>query len=303
MVVSDARTPDYPIVLANKAFLDLTGYAAEEVIGRNCRFLQGPATSRVAVAEIRAGLSGEQEVNVEILNYRKDGSSFWNRLHISPIHDDDGRLIYMFASQIDNTRFRKIQALEESEHRLMMEVDHRSKNVLAIVDSIVRLSDTSDPRSYAASIQQRVHALASMHSLFSERGWKNIPLADVISQQVKPYGGNRVTVIGPRVMLSAVVLQPIGLIFHELVTNAARHGALAETGGSVSVDWARTDNRLDIIWKEDRILPTDGAVKRGFGTVMVDAMVERQLNGRIERRWAQDHLTVALSLNLSSDTT
>jgi PAS domain S-box-containing protein len=117
IVVADARQPDYPIVLANDAFLRLTGYSAEELLGRNCRLLQGESTSKEAVAEIRAILSAEREGTVEILNYRKDGSAFWNQLHLSPIRDDDGGLAYYFASQIDFTEYRKIQTLEEAEHR------------------------------------------------------------------------------------------------------------------------------------------------------------------------------------------
>lgn len=150
MVVSDARQPDYPIVLANDAFLELTGYLAEDLLGRNCRMLQGPDTSRTAVAEIRTIIAQERGGNVELLNYRKDGSVFWNQLHLSPIHDDEGRLAYYFASQIDATEFRKIQTLEEAEHRLLMEVDHRTKNVLAIVDSIVRLSRSDNAAVYSA---------------------------------------------------------------------------------------------------------------------------------------------------------
>ncbi len=94
IVVADACEPDYPIVLANEAFLDLTGYAAEELLGWNCRMLQGEATSRTAVAEIRAIIAQEREGTVEVLNYRKDGSTFWNQLHLSPIHDDAGQLAY-----------------------------------------------------------------------------------------------------------------------------------------------------------------------------------------------------------------
>jgi PAS domain S-box-containing protein len=90
MVVTNPREEGNPIVLANKAFLDLTGYAAEEIIGRNCRFLQGPGSSEAAIAEIRAALADERELNVEILNYRKNGTTFWNQLRLCPVHGDDG---------------------------------------------------------------------------------------------------------------------------------------------------------------------------------------------------------------------
>jgi PAS domain S-box-containing protein len=110
IVLSDARQPDYPIVLANQAFLDLTGYTADEIVGRNCRFLQGKATSPSAVAELRFAIAAGKGANVEILNYRKDGSAFWNQLHLSPIHDDDGKLAYYFASQIVSLNSERCKA-------------------------------------------------------------------------------------------------------------------------------------------------------------------------------------------------
>lgn len=123
MVVADARQPDYPIVLANDALLEFRGYSADELLGKNCRLLQGKDTSRTAAAEIRAIIARERDGTVEILNYRKDGTTFWNQLYLSPIRDDDERLAYYFALQIDVTEYRKVQTLEEAEHRLLLEVD------------------------------------------------------------------------------------------------------------------------------------------------------------------------------------
>ena len=104
MILTDPHRPDNPIIVANRAFLDLTGYAAAEVIGRNCRFLQGPATDAAAVAALRRGIAAGRAVTVELLNYRKDGSSFWNHLAIGPVHDDDGRLVHYFGSLLDTTQ-------------------------------------------------------------------------------------------------------------------------------------------------------------------------------------------------------
>jgi PAS domain S-box-containing protein len=109
MVVTDPRRPDNPIVFANGAFFDLTGYSDEEVIGRNCRFLQGPQTDPRTVDEVRLAVKERRAVAVDLLNYRKDGTPFWNALFIGPIFDKGGELLYFFASQMDITERRSTQ--------------------------------------------------------------------------------------------------------------------------------------------------------------------------------------------------
>ena len=106
MIVTDPRRDDNPIVFANQAFQAMTGYEMDELIGRNCRFLQGPETDPETVAEVRHAVAARQQVAVEILNYRKDGYTFWNALFISPIFNKAGELVYFFASQLDVSRRR-----------------------------------------------------------------------------------------------------------------------------------------------------------------------------------------------------
>lgn len=106
MLVTDPRQPDNPIVFANKAFISMSGYAAEEIMGHNCRFLQGPDTDAHTVASIREAIASRTEITTEILNYRKDGSSFWNALYISPVYNKKKELVYYFASQLDVSRRR-----------------------------------------------------------------------------------------------------------------------------------------------------------------------------------------------------
>ncbi|MEH3147352.1 MAG: PAS domain S-box protein [Methylobacterium frigidaeris] len=122
MVVTDPGLPDNPIVLANPAFLALTGYAAEEVVGRNCRLLQGPGTDPAVVAGIRAAVAQGREVRATLLNYRRDGTPFWNDLFLCPVHDDRGRLINFFGSLLDVSRARDADLaearLDEIERRL-----------------------------------------------------------------------------------------------------------------------------------------------------------------------------------------
>jgi PAS domain S-box-containing protein len=106
MVVTDPNQPDNPIAFVNRAFLDLTLYKEEEVLGRNCRFLQGEQTDPHTVDEIRRALTEERAVAVDILNYKADGSPFWNGLFVGPVFDKEGKLLYWFASQMDITRRR-----------------------------------------------------------------------------------------------------------------------------------------------------------------------------------------------------
>jgi PAS domain S-box-containing protein len=300
MVVADARAANQPIVLANASFLELTGYRAEEVIGRNCRFLQGEGTSPLDVAAIRSALLEGRETTVEILNYKKDGTPYWNQLHTSPLRSDDGTVDYIFASQIDVTERRRIERLEASEHRLLKEVDHRAKNVMAIVESIVRLSNAEDPKRYAAAIQMRVQALAQVHTMLAESGWSAVKLEDVVRQQVAPLAEKRLMMSGPLIMLPSSLVQPLGLVLHELAVNAARHGSLVAREGSLAVQWQPLpeEGGFEIAWLESGPPLKPGERKPGFGSILVTAMIETQLKGSVHRAWTHTGLELRLSVPL-----
>jgi PAS domain S-box-containing protein len=99
VVFSDPSLPDNPMIFVSEEFERQTGYSAEEAMGRNCRFLQGPNTSPRAIDAIRHALRAETRFTIDILNYRKDGSAFVNRLRIRPIYDADGRLLFFAGAQ------------------------------------------------------------------------------------------------------------------------------------------------------------------------------------------------------------
>ncbi|WP_338486943.1 histidine kinase famiy protein [Pseudomonas trivialis] len=104
MIVTDPAQPDNPIIFANQAFVNLTGFEQDEIIGRNCRFLQGPETDKGTLAHAQRAIERHHEVCVEVLNYRKDGSTFWNEIFIAPLFNEAGQLVYFFASQLDVSR-------------------------------------------------------------------------------------------------------------------------------------------------------------------------------------------------------
>lgn len=152
MLVTDPRQPDNPIVFSNRAFASMTGYTAEEVMGTNCRFLQGPDTDRAKVAAIRDAIESKREITVEILNYRKDGSSFWNALYISPVYNQNKELVFFFASQLDVSRRRdaeeslaqaqKMEALGQ----LTGGISHDFNNLLQVMSGHVDLLMASADR-------------------------------------------------------------------------------------------------------------------------------------------------------------
>jgi PAS domain S-box-containing protein len=131
MVVTDPGQPDNPIVFVNDAFSKLTGFAREEIIGRNCRFLQGPETDQGEVTRLRDAIAARTSVELELLNYKKDGTTFWNRVLISPVFDEEGHATYFFASQFDVTLQReRLTQLQRDRDDLEAEVGKRTSDLL-----------------------------------------------------------------------------------------------------------------------------------------------------------------------------
>ena len=158
MALSDPNLPDCPVVAANQGFCDLTLYPEHEIVGRNCRFLQGPMTDPAAPPRIRACLAAGQGCIEWILNYRRDGSMFWNLLFISPVRDPDGRVMYFFGNQLDITqgyptwlvklslgRAHIPSELEQEFHALLREVDvaKRADVLERVIAAAHRLAEIS----------------------------------------------------------------------------------------------------------------------------------------------------------------
>ncbi|APZ97470.1 hybrid sensor histidine kinase/response regulator [Sphingopyxis sp. QXT-31] len=160
MILTDPNIADNPIVFANKAFLDLTGYEETEVLGRNCRFLQGPQTDRELVADLRSAVANRQSIALEILNYKRDGTPFWNAVFIGPVYDTGGKLLHFFASQLDVTRRRESEQASQQAQKmeaigqLTAGLAHDFNNLLQVVNGNLELLGTriedEKQRSYLA---------------------------------------------------------------------------------------------------------------------------------------------------------
>lgn len=134
IIISDARLPDCPIIFANPAFEELTGYSAEEVLGQNCRFLQGDEHDQPGLAELRAALREARGVDVVVRNYRKDGSAFWNELRLAPILSESGELTHFIGVQTDVTGRIETQDALASQRTFLRSVIDNDPNLIFIKD-------------------------------------------------------------------------------------------------------------------------------------------------------------------------
>ncbi len=298
IVITDARQADNPIVLANQAFMDMTGYSDSEIIGRNCRFLQGPGTSAEAVGRIRDAVADRRDITIELMNYRKNGQAFWNQLYISPVCDEAGQALYFFASQIDVSANHRASELEASEHRLLREVDHRAMNALALVQAIVRLSRTDSVERYAQVVQGRVGALARAHVVLAQGGWTGANLDDLVRGELQTVSTRSFTVEGAGVHVSSDQVQPLLLVLHEMADDVSRAGALASDSGELRVHCWRDEagGRQGFEWRETGGAAGSSSRTPEFASFMVTTLVERQLKGSLS--WRQASLGLEVDLRL-----
>src|SRR3954452_19856495 len=160
--ITDPREPDHPLVWVNPSFTRVTGYEADEAIGRNCRFLQGPATDPGAVAQIRAALEETRTVTTTLLNYRKDGTAFWNQLSVSPVFDGDGELVSFVGVQTDVTE--RVRVEREREAAFAAEQSARQEAELARAVAEQARSDAEHAQAEAERAQGRLALMAEATS-------------------------------------------------------------------------------------------------------------------------------------------
>src|SRR3954451_20701622 len=241
MVFTDAKGPDNPIIFANNSFLSLTGYDREEVLGQSFNFLMARGTDPEVMTRVKAKFDGSSTSDLEIRYHRKDDSAFWATLFISPVRNESGAVVQHFASFVDLTKQKQE---EDCFGFLLDELNHRTKNMLATVQAIAvqTLRGTTDEKVIDA-FEGRILALSKAHSLLGRENWDGVGLCDVIDQILQPFGLNdprrsRLSVEGDHVRLQPKMVLTLALVFHELATNAAKHGALSnDAAGQIDIAW------------------------------------------------------------------
>jgi PAS domain S-box-containing protein len=186
---------------------------------------------------------------------------------------------------------------EERQNLLAREVDHRAKNTLAVVQSVLRLSRAESVSDYMTSVEGRVHALSRAHNLLSQSRWLAVSLNGLIEDELEPYrAAGKIEMSGPQVALRSSAAQSLALAIHELSTNAAKYGALSSLAGSLSVKWAATEGHLTIDWQETGGPAVTPPTRRGFGTNILLGSVEKQIGGKVEMDWRPSGLACRISI-------
>lgn len=295
LCISDPHQPNCPIVHANGAFSELTGYALDEIVGRNCRFLQGPKTDPHSVDKLRSAIQNEDYAVVDLINYRKDGTEFWNAVHIGPVYDEDGKLAYFFGSQWDISELLAGRETIAESQRVVDELRHRTDNLFAVLTAIVRLSarGATDVGEFSEKIQRRIEALANAHRIsLAEEGLGNdrTTLRNLVAAVMQPYKNaylDRIELIGGSIDLPRKHLTPIGLTLHELATNALKYGALSQNDGKVHIDWEISDDTIELHWIEtcgnefSEPVRQSGNAGKGTGSRLIEGVI-RGIAGTVE---------------------
>ena len=334
ILITEAEPIDLPgprILYCNAAFTRTTGYTESEILGRTPRLLQGPGTDRAALDKLRGALARWEPVVVELLNYRKDGGTFWVELSIVPVADETGWFTHWVSVQRDvsdrktaeeaATRARVAEAerealqaeikerrrVEERQTLLTRELDHRAKNALAVVQAALRLTPREDAEAFARAVEGRVSALSRAHTLLAEGRWDGAELGALAEGELAPFlaggagDGPRAELRGPPVSLAPGAAQALSMALHELATNAVKHGALSVPGGRVSLGWSADEaaGLLRLRWAEaGGPLLSNPPTRRGFGSRVLEATLRVQLGGTVVRSWEAPGLVCEAALPL-----
>ncbi|KAB1078448.1 PAS domain-containing protein [Methylobacterium soli] len=298
---------DWPgplIEYANPAFTRMTGYEANEVVGRCPRLLQGPLTERAVVDRMRAALTAGEAFQGEATNYRKDGTTYFVEWLITPVRDGDGRISHWVSAQRDITERR---AAEDRQNFMVRELHHRVKNTLATVQAVLNAtvrSSNSIP-DFARILTGRITSLAKTHTMITDGVAQAVVFRQLVESEVLAYENGRdgrLSLHGPRVVLPSELAVPIGMALHELTINAIKHGALAHADGRIEVTWSveqgQSGQQLRWMWNEHDGPPVALPTRDGFGSRVLNRVLTAQVGAEVSIAFDLDGLRVTVDVPL-----
>jgi PAS domain S-box-containing protein len=278
------------VLLGNRGMAEAVGCPTEEFTGRtDLEFMRDKEQARAIMAHDRMVLDeGVSKQLDEELALPDGRMSHWLSVK-TPFRDADGQLKGIVGISLDMTERHR------AERRLRFladEVDHRAKNLLAVVQSIVRLTRVEDVADFKTVLTGRIQALGRAHSLLASNRWDGIELAALLREELAPFGRGteQIRIAGPSLLIGPNASQALAMVLHELAINAARHGALSVEGGQLSVVWRLAGSegaaRLELGWQEACGPTVVMPANPGFGFTAVRGAIEHQLGGQVVIDWA-----------------
>jgi PAS domain S-box-containing protein len=245
---------------------------------------------------VRRMSEGERTQRVDFRVRRPSGELRWCMGAVAASIDAAGKVERMSGVTIDVTDRKEA---EDRQVLLAREVDHRARNALAVIQSIIRLTRAKDVKDYIVTVEGRIQALALAHTLLSNSRWQGADLGTLVAEEFAPYRiGSKVEFKGSNVSLTPATAQGIALALHELATNAAKHGALSSLKGKVCLTWQLHAGTLTLHWMESGGPPVKAPSTRNFGLKVIRASIEQQLAGKASFDWNPKGLRADLSIPL-----
>ncbi len=291
------------------AVSDVTGYLEEELKGGLPRLLEivAPEDRDKVSSYMKEMPSNGEFVDLAFRIIRKDGESRFCEARGTLFDAGGGRPLRLIGFIRDiNDRVE----LEQAQQQLMYELQHRVKNTLATVQSLVRrtASTQADKDSFARAITDRIDALARTHNLLTASAWRGASLRKIVEDETKPYVGDApgdVVVEGEDVSLTPRMALAMTMAVHELVTNASKYGALSRPGGQLKIDWCKTgrngSGRIEIDWLEQGGPRIDKAPGSGFGRTLLERGVAVDLGGEIKLNFRPEGLHCRIIAEIEPD--
>jgi PAS domain S-box-containing protein len=288
--------PDGALTWYNRRWYDYTGTTFAEMKGWGWRAAHHPdhlaAVEAKFVEHVAMGKAWEDTFPLR----GADGAYRWFLSRAQPLRDAGGRIQCWFGTNTDITE--QLEA-ERRIELLMLEVNHRSKNMLAMIQSLARRSashagpsgDQRGNADFVRRLEERISCLAANQDLLVRRAWSNVPLGELVEVQLAFLGEalDQVERVGPDLPVTPGAAETIGMALHELATNALKYGALSVPGGKVRIDWMRApDGGLAMGWSEHGGPPVTPPASQGFGNRLIADMPRGKLRGEVEVDYARD---------------
>ena len=272
------------------------GYLAEEAIGKHISILIPPHLLQEEETIIDRVRRGQRIEHYETVRQRKHGSLIDISITVSPIRNAQGKVVgaSKIARDISDRKRSEVQIAT-----LAREAEHRTRNILATVQAIVRLSNSDTADDLKKNIAGRIQALANVNTLLVKSRWAGATLHSLVTQELSPYcqaNDPRTQIDGPNVLLEPGVAQSIAAALHEMATNAAKHGALSVPGGHIKIAWRDSPDGFVLNWSEMNGPPVVAPKRQGFGMNLMDTMIQGQLKGTLRFDWQPDGFKCEISL-------